>query len=495
MDLTPDSTWLSPRSDQGTSDAFRQAMRYLPHSVAVVTTLAESPSLKPSPFVDPSTDNVELLSPYFQDFCGATISSLQSVTLGPPTMISFNLKMPSRTLSGLLHNKQFGIHLLLGNDQGREVADAFIRQPHHEAFRTLSQNGRWVGLGLSPCQRVEDLEKRVPLIRGSGVFSFLKCEVLADRSIQVGDHMVIIAKVASIGLTDATTFTTKRSTLAYVHGDYRRIMSSQDVRTNPKVEDSTVHIRRNSLHIHNDALEASTLSMESTLAKFCQHVRHELPESVQDSISRFLLSDSSWASKAQVLQCARESHAMNKRPTLKAGRGGEWRKGLKMIHANFQARSPSNFWGHPPEDWPSTSPPWNDGVDRFSDHRVAKLDYNKYLRLERVKPAQGSSQDVRKSSIKVRDVPKVGLDPLGALGEEEDGDLSSLSEEGYRNLTKKLGKQRQGQDGPMDGELGERPEKEPMKVKREDVSSVDGSERADTGIPPEEEEVLKASPS
>lgn len=460
-------------------------MRSLPHSVAVVTSLAESPSLQPNSSIDPSTDNVELLSPYFHDFCGATISSLQSVTLGPPAMISFNLKMPSRTLSGLLRHKQFGIHLLLDDYTGQEVAEAFVKQPHSEAFRSLSHNGRWVGLGLSPIERVEDLEKRVPLIRGNGVFRFLRCEILADKSVQVGDHMVVIAKVASVGVDEATATrgdTSKRRTLVYVHGGYHGISSFPKPKHVRKAKKTILPIRKNSLSIHNDALGTSTFSKESMLAKFCYQVRHELPESFQDLATEFLLRDLGWPVKAQVMLLARESHARGEHPTPKTfqrRRVQEWRIALEQIRQNSEVRSPSNFREYPPEDCPSASPPWNDGIDRSSILRDA---HN--IRFKRDNAVQDSSQQ---SSVEMRDAPKPGSDPLGAMNEEEDGDLSILTEEGYRNLTKKLGIHTEGQDELQNGKPEGRPENESVQVEPE--------ERTDTGIAPEQQEVLKNSPS
>ncbi|TID14355.1 hypothetical protein E2P81_ATG09231 [Venturia nashicola] len=474
-------------------------MRSLPHSVAVVTALAENPSLQPR--IDPATNNVELLSPYYHDFCGATISSLQSVTLGPPAIISFNLKMPSRTLNGLLHHKQFGIHLLLSKDPGQEVADAFIRQPHFEAFRALSQSGCWVGLGLSPIEKAEDLEKRIPLIRGVGVFSFLRCEVLADKCVQVGDHMVVIAKVASIGLDEATLNPQNkndRNTLAYVHGAYHEISSLSFF---PKHQNSKalklIPIRRNSLHIHNDALGISPLSMEATLAKFCQQVRHELPERLQGHVSELLLRDVSWFAKAHIMQLARESQARGEHPTFELDPELWWqtRRDLKLMLAKFEARSPSNFWGCPPEDWPNTSPPWHDGIEPPADLPDRVGDYPSYIRIKGDNAIQASTRDGRQPSMDRHAIPKAGSDPLGAIGEEEDGDLSSLTEEGYRNLAKKVVSRKKGQCELMNGEVGERSEEESIRAQREDLDSVDRSERTHTGLPPEEEEkeILKNS--
>jgi len=258
-----DSTWYAPENEQDNADVLRSAMRTLAHSVVVVTASCESSSPASPESIDPNQDNVELLSPYYRNFCGAAISSLQTVTLGPPAMISFNLKIPSRTLSGLLHHKQFGVHLLRNKPEGQLVADAFIQQSHSEAFRALTRRGLWVGLGLSPRQpRTDNPENGVvPIIRGNGVYSFMRCEVIPDKCVVVGDHMVVIAKVASVGLPRRSF--AKEGALAYQHGSYARLNKIEPMTThnvpdqnmaNKKTAKNIWQIKKNSFGIHNDTI-------------------------------------------------------------------------------------------------------------------------------------------------------------------------------------------------------------------------------------------------
>jgi flavin reductase (DIM6/NTAB) family NADH-FMN oxidoreductase RutF len=255
-----DSTWTCPKGEKATAEAVRKAMRKLPHPVVIVTACRESSSPIPPEPIDPKQDNVELLSPYYQDFCGATISSLQTVTLGPPAMISFNLKMPSRTLSGLLHHKHFGVHILLGKLAGVHIADAFLQQSHNEAFQALTRRGLWVGLGLGPGQsRVNNPEKNIPLIRGHGVVSFMRCEVIPDKCMVVGDHMVVIAKVAAIGLSPSRD-DQSYSSLAYQKGKYGGTLfgiTGYDPAKPPsdhKIPGPVWQIKKNNLGVHNDSL-------------------------------------------------------------------------------------------------------------------------------------------------------------------------------------------------------------------------------------------------
>jgi flavin reductase (DIM6/NTAB) family NADH-FMN oxidoreductase RutF len=370
---TKDSTWTSPGDAESISAGVRAAMRTLPHPVAIVTACSEesSPTDAPSIAIDPKQDNIELLSPYYQDFCGATVSSLQTVTLGPPTIISFNLKMPSRTLSGLLHHKQFGIHLLKGTNKTKDLADTFVKKPQHEAFREATRKEFWVGLGLGPEQKREDNpEIRVPLIRGKGIYGFMRCELMPDKCVIVGDHMVVIARVASLGVPQTSFY--DDCSLSYQHGDYGGKVTP--VHNNEKITGAhkprpasrlrVWQIRKNYLRIHNDALG-------------------------------------------------------------------------------------------------------------YSDH---------------INPPPRETLSEELPSI------AIGADPLGSLGEEEDGNLMSLNEEGYQNLAKQVEQRRQQDEVEEDSSL-EGQEAGSEETISEEIGSVKSPTEPGTGIPPEQGEVLKNSPS
>jgi flavin reductase (DIM6/NTAB) family NADH-FMN oxidoreductase RutF len=172
------------------SKGLRTIMRDMPHSVVVVTACRERPvPLTPAADMDTIADTPSL-SPFYEDFAGVTISSMTSVTLGPPAIISFNLRTPSRTLSGILQNQVFRIHLLEANPAGADIANAFIQQKHSESFRHLAKKGRWVGLSKNSAS-----DRLAPLINGPGVKGHLLCQVMPEKCIQVGDHMVVIASV------------------------------------------------------------------------------------------------------------------------------------------------------------------------------------------------------------------------------------------------------------------------------------------------------------
>lgn len=170
-------------------------MRGVPHPVVVVTTCKDIDWPFPKEFT--STNR---LSPYYTSFCGATISSFTSVTLGPPPVISFNLRTPSKTLRGILKHKQFRINMLKADGHGAAIAQAFISGNHEDAFAKLAGGGHWVGLGTNTSSQDPSsyLQIPPPLLRGRGIRGYLLCRALPEKFVNVGDHVVIIAEVLDV---------------------------------------------------------------------------------------------------------------------------------------------------------------------------------------------------------------------------------------------------------------------------------------------------------
>jgi flavin reductase (DIM6/NTAB) family NADH-FMN oxidoreductase RutF len=149
-------------------------MRNIPHPVAVITASENS---SPAPSQDESK---------FEGCYGVTVSSFSTVTLGPPPIITFNLRKPSRTLDAILAQGLFRVHTLAGTSAGRDTAHAFVRLEHADAFRDLASTG----------VRIEAKGgDNVPAIWGKGVLASLLCRTLPDKMVEVGDHKVIIAEV------------------------------------------------------------------------------------------------------------------------------------------------------------------------------------------------------------------------------------------------------------------------------------------------------------
>jgi hypothetical protein len=480
-----DSTWRSPNDEQGKVQAVRKAMRTLAHSVVIVTACHESSSLTPPEPIDPNQDNIELLSPYYRDFCGATISSLQTVTLGPPTMISFNLKMPSRTLSGLLHHKHFGVHLLRGKPDGAYIADAFLQPLHDEAFRALTRSGHWVGLGLGhEDSRVNNPDKNIPLIRGKGVFSFMRCEVIPDKCIVVGDHMVVIAKVASIGLPDREF--KNESSLGYQHGSYggrpgqlTGYDPTKPARKN-KLSERVWQIRKNSLGIHNDVIGQARPTFETTLQEFCKQITNKLPDTVQEKAAHIFQNNYNWQVKALLLEEMRristEQHTNSQDLHEKIKERVKLNPGIlqkaNLLERLYSVGFPKTFWGQPSDQWPRENPPWAASMDSETQAALLGLESDR-RRAGREVSARGT--DKMKASI-----PVFESDPLGTTGEDEDGNLTGLSEEGYQKLAEQ--KHREGELEESVSSEGQEAGSEETIL--EEIGSVESS-------PSEQEEIPK----
>jgi flavin reductase (DIM6/NTAB) family NADH-FMN oxidoreductase RutF len=168
------------------------------------------------------------------DYHGMTISSFTTITLTPDPIISFNVKVPSQTLSTLSHTKQFLLHILEANEEGARVADAFTRGSK-EARKVLHGGFRGLEIGQVGVKRTEikfDAPELVlPLLRGGGVSRVLRCEVLSKKEgkpglIRLGDHILVIARVIEVLGREGGEQEEggeRRSGLCYADGTYRRV--------------------------------------------------------------------------------------------------------------------------------------------------------------------------------------------------------------------------------------------------------------------------------
>jgi flavin reductase (DIM6/NTAB) family NADH-FMN oxidoreductase RutF len=77
-----------------TAEKVRHAMRWFPNPIALVTVSTAKPDSDPTKF---------------DDCFGVIVSSFHSVTLGPPAIVCFNLRKPSRTLDALKKMRRFRV--------------------------------------------------------------------------------------------------------------------------------------------------------------------------------------------------------------------------------------------------------------------------------------------------------------------------------------------------------------------------------------------------
>ncbi|CAD0106529.1 unnamed protein product [Aureobasidium uvarum] len=124
---------------------------------------------------------------------GMTVSSLTSVTLDPEPIISFSIKGPSRTLECITAGHHFNVHFLSPSPEGAQIAN-FFSAPHDDPsypFRIMR------GLGLADVCK-SDHEKSGPFIWGKHVLSRFTCEILSEKSVEIGDHRVVFARVTNV---------------------------------------------------------------------------------------------------------------------------------------------------------------------------------------------------------------------------------------------------------------------------------------------------------
>jgi flavin reductase (DIM6/NTAB) family NADH-FMN oxidoreductase RutF len=214
-------------------ETLRHVMRNLPSSVVVLTTSATVPD---------SRGGAVQQSPE-RFYRGMALSSFTTLSLSPP-LITFNIRAPSRTLSAIKQSSVFLIHVLEANREGASVADSFTKgnadgvevgeafrarcgslQVENIIFKTQSWvSGTETGTGLG-----------LPKLVGKGVKRVLGCELykslptmdqgISDGLIEVGEHVLVVAKVTSIFPKEAMEQMDDpvQYGLSYVDGRYRTV--------------------------------------------------------------------------------------------------------------------------------------------------------------------------------------------------------------------------------------------------------------------------------
>lgn len=120
---------------------------------------------------------------------GVTVSSFTAVALHPVPIISFNLKVPSRTWDAIAASERIAVHLLSASPTGAAIAHTFTKpyEQAHEPFLALSN----VGAGCRPSRG-----KQPPQIfADEGVKVILDAVLLKEKTVSVGDHLVLFAEV------------------------------------------------------------------------------------------------------------------------------------------------------------------------------------------------------------------------------------------------------------------------------------------------------------
>ena len=129
---------------------------------------------------------------------GLLVSSFNTVTLYPDPVVSFNIKLPSSTFDAIKASGAFKVFPITSV----ETAQAFMR-------------GQWANnrrrkANLVNATRDEDLISNAPFE--------MSCEWLEQKSIAIGDHVVMLGRVLDV---EDSGMSRKSSQLIYSEGRYR----------------------------------------------------------------------------------------------------------------------------------------------------------------------------------------------------------------------------------------------------------------------------------
>ncbi|PSK54089.1 hypothetical protein B9Z65_7895 [Elsinoe australis] len=189
-------------------EPFKLLMRSVVNPVAVVTT----------------RKSVEMadVKEYFGGCRGSTISSFMSVTTKPAPVISFNLLTESRTAKKMEEGGFCDVHILADDAHGLDVAQKFA------AAKGLSAGEPFRKVRSSKAHNVEVTSEGVVVITGPGVLARLRCRLMPDKVVRIGDHKIMFCEVIDIlkGPTEVNPRWTslaeplERTCLAYANHNY-----------------------------------------------------------------------------------------------------------------------------------------------------------------------------------------------------------------------------------------------------------------------------------
>lgn len=208
---TPQPAAKKQRTPQTLKDVYKATMRSVPSSVVVLTTRVPS-----------AQSGIDSLR-------GMTVSSLSSITLEPEPIISFSIRGPSRTLDCIIAGQSFTVNFLKSGATAARIADIFSKpyDDPSQPFRTVLASG-WADV-------YESDDPTSPAMKASQIPARFTCELLPGKSLEVGDHTVVFAKVTHIWRTaEAMDPNYKNTWLAYAQATYRSVQKNPIVLTDLK---------------------------------------------------------------------------------------------------------------------------------------------------------------------------------------------------------------------------------------------------------------------
>lgn len=215
------------------ADDVRTALRPLTHPVVLITSRhvgTDSPSSAPGH------------NPYKRSR-GVTVSSFATITLQPKPVISFNLKLPSRTWDAISGSQRLAVHFLAATPKAAALTHAFTL-PHERPEQPFAMV-KAMGGGVFP----RNAKLPTTLRLDGAIFAWMEATLMEAKCVEVGDHVVVVAEVQAVHLINKTKGEPKLAEdevrqrvegtvgLAYAKRAYRGIGDAIEVAELPTLED------------------------------------------------------------------------------------------------------------------------------------------------------------------------------------------------------------------------------------------------------------------
>lgn len=134
---------------------------------------------------------------------GLLVSSFNTVTLTPKPYVSFNIKLPSMTYCAIRDSNVFTASGL----KDARVANAFVKP--RRTYGEPHRGNIWRHL----------VESDGRLKEGNCGTWWMRCRVLRDQCVEVGDHVIVVAKIVASGGYEGG----EGIGLVYAEGRYRKV--------------------------------------------------------------------------------------------------------------------------------------------------------------------------------------------------------------------------------------------------------------------------------
>ena len=192
-------------------------MRSTPNALTVITSTSSPEQYLADPFTalmnkrtEPAPAVEENDTDQRPKIAGLLVSSFNTVTLTPKPYVSFNIKLPSCTYATIKASGGFTASGL----QDARVADAFVKR------RNIPLDPHADGLWH------DWVESDGRLKKGKGGTWWMRCRLLREKCVEVGDHMIVVAKVLECGGYEGG----EGIGLVYAEGGYRKVGQVADVK-------------------------------------------------------------------------------------------------------------------------------------------------------------------------------------------------------------------------------------------------------------------------